>query len=175
MNKEVGKLIVGLAGIGGIVLIAIIAAQLMDQENILDRITQWPELKVKTLEGSEISTVQLISDTPILFNYFNTECVFCQAEIKDIAEHEALQDAVTLVFISDEDADIIEQFRLNFEFEHQPRFQFLIDSHGEVKEYFGIRSVPATYLYNSNGELVEFFRGQIKAETLFDLVTDMDN
>lgn len=175
MNKEVGKLIVGIAGIGGVVLIAIIAAQLIDQENVLGRINQWPNLKVESLEGSELSTDQLFSDTPVLFNYFNTECVFCQAEIQDIGEHEDLQEAVTLIFISDEDADVIEQFRLNFELEDQPQFQFYSDSNREVKGHYGIRSVPATYLYNTNGELVEFFRGQIKAETLYNLITEMDN
>lgn len=175
MNKEVGKLIVGVAGIGAVVLIALIAAQLMDRENVLDRINLWPELNVETLDGSKLSTDQLFTKTPILFNYFNTECVFCQAEIQDIAEHEALQEAVTLIFISDEDVDVIEQFRLNFELEDQPQFQFFSDFNREVKNHYGIRSVPATYLYNSDGELVDFFRGQIKGETLYSIVTGMDN
>lgn len=36
----------------------------------------------------------------------------------------------------------------------------------EMKDHFSIRSVPATFLYHPDGELIEFFRGQVKAEIL---------
>lgn len=44
---------------------------------------------------------------------------------------------------------------------------FLFDTGGVVKEYYRIRSVPATYIYNSEGKLIEFFRGSVKAEALY--------
>lgn len=167
MRKEVAKFIVGVAGIGTVVLIAAIAAQMIDRENVLDRITQWPDLKVQTLDGNEISTGKFLTGSPVLFNYFSTECIFCQAEIRDIAEHKELQEMATLVFISNEDPEVIQQFRRDYGIEDNSHFLFLVDINSTVKDHFGIRSVPATYLYNSEGEILEFFRGQIKAETLY--------
>lgn len=173
MRKEVAKLIAGAAGIGVVVLVAANAAQMVDRENVLERITQWPDLAVQTLDGDEFTIAHLTSGAPILFNYFSTECVFCQSEITDIANHQQLQESATLVFISDEPPDVIKQFLRNHGVDENPNFLFLVDSGSEVKEYYRIRSVPATYLYNPNGELVEFFRGQIRAETLYSHILTM--
>lgn len=176
MRKVVAKLIAGITGVVAVVLIAAIAAQMMGRENVLERITQWPDIEIITIEGDEFSTAQLILDAPILFNYFNTECVFCQSEILEIANHAELQKSATLVFISDEPPDVIKRFRRNYSLDANPNFLFLVDTDSKVKEYYRIRSVPATHLYTSNGELVEFFRGLISAETLYShILTILDH
>ncbi len=126
MRKEIVKLIAGAEGIGVVVLVEITAAQMGDRENVLEHITQWPDLAVQTLEGNEIATSQLLSGAPVLFNYFNTECIFCKAEIEEIAEHTALQDAVTLVFMSDEDPEILERFRHKYGFDENPNVLFFV-------------------------------------------------
>lgn len=173
MSKDAVKLILGVIIIGFIILIAATAAQLIDREKALDRITQWPDINVQTIEGEKFATSKLASDDPILFNYFSTECIFCQAEIEDMANHKELQESATLVLISDELPDVINQFRRNHGLDENPNFLFLVDSGRQVKDFYRIRSVPATYLYNHDGELVEFFRGQIKAETLYSHIQKM--
>lgn len=174
MRKEVAKLIAGVAGIGAVVLTVAIATQLVDRDNALERITQWPDLEVQTLDGDEISTGKLLSGNPVLFNYFSTDCTFCQGEIRDIADHIALQSTATLIFVSDEEARVIKQFRHDYGLDNNPKFLFLVDSMGEMRNYYRIRSVPATYLYDTNGQLIQFFRGQVKTETLYSQITDED-
>lgn len=174
MKKKVARLLTGAAGICAIVLFAAITAQIFDRGNVLDRITHWPELEVHTLEGNQVSTSKLLSGKPIFFNYYSTECIYCQAEIRDIAEHTELQELVTLVFISNERPEVIQQFRGEYGLMDNSNFLFLVDNNSTAKDYFGIRSVPATYLYNSEGEMINFFRGQIKAETLYSHFSELE-
>ena len=167
MKKDVIKLMLGIIVIIGIVLIVASISQLTSRGNILNRIAEWPDVMIKTLDGAEISTGQFQSEKPILFNYFNSECIFCQAEIIDITDHNELVRSANLIFISDEKPEVIEKFLQHHRLNEHHRNLFLVDSEKILRDFYGIRSVPATYIYDADGQLVEFFRGMISAETIY--------
>jgi peroxiredoxin len=139
----------------------------MERENILDKISNWPDLEVETLDGISVYTLDFASGQPILFNYFNTECIFCRNKIVEIAQHKELMKSTTIIFISDEETENIDRLRHDLDLLEKSQFIFLVDSYGKVKEFYGIHSVPVTYIYYRDGKLVQLFKGQIRAEILY--------
>ena len=75
-----------------------------------------------------------------------------------------------MVLITDESWDRIEEFRNYLGLNDNKEFIFLRDAKKSVKEFYGIRRVPATYLYNEDGELIQLFKGETKADLLFSTI-----
>jgi peroxiredoxin len=170
MQRTIVKWIVGGVFMAILVLGFLIANQLFERENRMERISRWPDLEVGTMEGETVSTLEFLSDDPILLTYFNTGCEYCRREITDISKHNQLQQAATVVFITDESWEKIEQFRNDLEINENTAFIFLRDPKKNVKEFYGIKGVPATYLYNGDGELIQLFKGATKADLLFSTI-----
>ena len=170
MEKTVVKWIVGGVFTAILILGVLIANQLIERKNKLERISSWPDLEVETIEGEPVSTLEFLSDDPILFTYFSTTCRYCRNEITDISKHTQLQMTVAVVLITDESWDRIEEFRNYLGLNDNKEFIFLRDAKKSVKEFYGIRRVPATYLYNEDGELIQLFKGETKADLLFSTI-----
>ncbi|MCG2589186.1 TlpA family protein disulfide reductase [Rhodohalobacter sulfatireducens] len=170
MKKTVLKWIVGGVVTAILLLGVLIANQLLERENRIEKISNWPDLEVETLEGEPVSTLEFYSDGPILFTYFNTACEYCRNEITDISKHTQLQRSAEIILISDESRKEIEKFRNDLKIIENTEFIFLRDVKKRVKEFYGIMGVPSTYLYNGDGELVQLFRGETKAELLFSTI-----
>lgn len=166
MKKGVVKLVVYAAVTILFVLVALIANNLLDRENILKRISTLPDLQVKTIEGVAVSTGELPDELPVLLTYFNTECPSCQHEFTEILEDEQLQGMALLVFVSDETPEIVRIFREGMGIGQRPGFVFLYDENRTLRNHFGIRSVPANYLYSREGKLIQFYRGLVSTEKL---------
>ena len=159
MKKGTGKLVVFIALIVITVFGIMIASNLLDRENILDRILHWPDLRVYTLEGESVSTTDIPDENPRVLYYFNSECIFCQETFRDLPNHPELKEEATLVFVSDEAPGIIRDFITNMKLENVPAPQFYVDADQQIRKHFAIRGVPAIYLYDQKGELIELFKG----------------
>jgi thiol-disulfide isomerase/thioredoxin len=159
VKKSIVRLIV-YATITSIVVFGfVIANHLLDRENILERVTKWPELQVYTLSGERISTSEILGDKPLMLYYYNTECIFCQGTFEELPNYIELMKESTLIFISDEDPEVVNNFITNMGMEDFKDVHFYYDADQVVKDFFAIRGVPAIYLYDQNGEMVELYRG----------------
>lgn len=166
MNKNILTSGVYAAIAAFFILVILIADQLLDRKNIRERISTLPDLEMKTLDGVTVSLGELSVELPLLLNYFNTQCPFCQHEIAEILVDEQLQEMALLVFISDEPPETVMAFQREMILDQEPELVFLYDENRIIRDYFGIRSVPATYLYTKEGKLIQFYRGVVKTETL---------
>lgn len=166
MKKRVGKLIVYTAAILLFVLGALIANNLLERDNILERIVEWPDEEVKTLNGQTVSTGVLTEGNTTLLLYFNTECIFCGYMFEEILADEKLKQHVRLVFISDEHPETVIEYRKRTGMDQEEIFMFLYDHERKLRDYFGVRSVPATYLYTEEGKLIRYYRGQVSVGEL---------
>lgn len=161
MGKSVIKFVT-YAAVGAIIVLGVmIANNLLDRENTLERITEWPDLQVNTLEGEPVSTIEILSDKPMILYYYNTECIFCQGTFEDLLNHPDLMKEVTLVFVSDENPMTVEQFLVGTDGARQPGLLFYLDYERQVKDFYAIRAVPAIYLYDREGKLIQFYRGAV--------------
>lgn len=170
MKKTVVKWIVGGVFTAILLLGVLIANQLFERENRMERISIWPDLEVETIHGEPVSTLEFLSDAPILFTYFSTTCKYCRNEITDVSKHTQLQKTAAIILITDESQKEIERFRSELGITEDTEFIFLRDAKKKVKKFYGIKGVPATYLYNKNGELIQLFKGETKADLLFSTI-----
>jgi len=166
MKRRFSILVVYVAAIVITVLGMMIANTLLDRENILDRLLHWPDLRVYTLDGEQVSPNDISNVKPRVLYYFNSECMFCQETFRSLPNHPELKDEASLIFISDEDPGIIRDFISSMELENMPEIYFYVDSDQQVKKHFAIRGVPAIYIYSQQGELIELFRGATSLTTI---------
>ncbi len=93
---------------------------------------------MKTLDGVSVSLGELSVELPLLLNYFNTQCPFCQHEIAEILVDEQLQEMALLVFISDEPPETVMAFQREMSLDQEPKLVFLYDENRIIRDYFGI-------------------------------------
>ena len=147
-----------------------IYSQLQEKQAVKERIAQLPEFTIIGLDGRAISSNSIVGEAPFILTYFNTECEYCRAEILSIQNHKSLQKRSMIYLISDEPSKILEQFRKEFELDSPQNIQILQDSSRQVKELFGIKGVPNTFVYNRDGKLLKNFEGETKAEVLYEII-----
>lgn len=172
MKKSVVKFVALVAVVSLIVFGILIVNNLLERENILDRISTWPYLDAKTLDGEAVSTGDLLDGNPVILTYFNTECIYCQQKFAGILEDGQLQYEATLVFVSDETPEIVRAFQEEMGLDQEPAFIFLYDENRTIRNYFGIRSVPASYIFTREGKLTQFYRGLVKTDVLRTHITN---
>ncbi|PAU92976.1 hypothetical protein CK503_13700 [Aliifodinibius salipaludis] len=144
--------------------------QLQEKQVVKERIAQVPEFTAIGLDGRVIQSNNFVRKAPFILTYFNTGCEFCRAEIRSIKSHRSLQERAMIYLISDEPARVLKQFRNKLELDSLQKIKVLQDSTAEVKELFGVKGVPNTFVYNREGKLLKNFQGETKAEILYKLV-----
>jgi peroxiredoxin len=144
--------------------------QLQEKQAVKDRIAQLPDFTVIGLDGKAIPSDGTTGHSPFILTYFNTECEYCRAEIRSIQDHKSLQERAMIYLISKESSKILKQFSRAFELGSLQNIKILQDSSGKVKDLFGVKGVPSTFVYNRDGKLLKSFEGETKAEILYKLV-----
>lgn len=129
-----------------------------------------PEFHFKTLENKRYTKGNLKPNTSTIFIYFNTECNFCQHEAQSIKENLENFKNIQLVFVSTEPIETIKSFASTHNLLNQQNITFLYDSTNHFSNRFDANSYPYVLIYNSNQELVKKHKGQLKAETIINLL-----
>ncbi len=142
---------------------------LQKQQAIEKRISELPEFIITALDG-EVKTVNGSLTKPLILTYFDTDCSYCKAEIRSIREHEQLKKQAMIYLVSNEPMDILRQFTRAFKLDSLKSITIFHDDRGRVKKLFGVTAVPNTFVYNTKGELVKNYKGETKAEALYQLV-----
>lgn len=144
--------------------------RLEEKEAIAERIATLPEFSLANLEGEIVQSKNPAKKASLILTYFNTECHFCQGEIRSMQQHEPLQDQAIIYLVSDEPFDVLKQFSKEFKLDSLQTIQILWDGNRKVKELLGITGVPSTFVYDADGHLIKSFKGETKAEVLYELV-----
>jgi thiol-disulfide isomerase/thioredoxin len=119
------------------------------------------ELAQLDLENDKAEKVQLKIGKPMIINFWATWCAPC---VKEFPEFEELNtqygDKVDFVMISDEEITKIEKFKT------KNGCQLTMLRSAKTFEEYGLFLRPATYLYNSEGKLINKISGGITKEAL---------
>ena len=166
MKKKLAKISLFIVSIFSIFLLIQVFNELKKRNENKSIILNYPSLKVKNLYGNTISLEEFLLDSPVVINYFNTECIFCKGEIESIFENKEIQNLSKVIFISNEDLNKVKNFINELEYTETENLIFLLDSEKKLLKYFGIRSVPMTYIYSSEGYLIESFIGMQSAKDI---------
>lgn len=142
--------------------------KMLKAEEISERITELSNFELNRLYKGNDSELTKTNHSTIL-TYFHTECSYCQSEIKNIQAHETLTESARIVLVSDEPHSVIRSFIQDFDID-TTKFEIVWDKEGILKNHFGVSSVPATFVYGADSLLIERFKGETKADVLYELI-----
>jgi peroxiredoxin len=104
------------------------------------------------LNGSEVS-LEDYRGKIILMNFWATWCLPCRIEMPSMQKlYTKFKDNGFTILAIDlqEDADSVRSFKDQY----QLNFPILLDSDGSVGEYYGVISIPTTYLIDRDGYII---------------------
>lgn len=139
-----------------------------EKESSEQRSIQFPNIKVQTLEGKIVSTDYYLSDLPVIVIYFNTGCIFCKSEISEVLASEELKSESITLIISAEPPAVISNYVTYLNYETDESIVFMSDIYNEIQDYYRIKAVPETFLYNSKGKLIKNFKGATSVEKILE-------
>ncbi|UCE51408.1 MAG: TlpA family protein disulfide reductase [Desulfobacterales bacterium] len=107
---------------------------------------------LKDLNGSEVS-LEDYRGKIILINFWATWCLPCRIEMPSMEKlyTRFKNDGFTILAIDmQEDADSVKAFKEKYKL----NFPILLDSDGSVGQYYGVISIPTTYLVDREGYII---------------------
>ena len=119
---------------------------------------QLPSVSLKDINGKNINTAQLSNDgKPFIISFFATWCKPCLRELKAIQEvYDDWQDetGVKVIAVSVDEAQNTAKVkpladRLSWDYD------VLLDPNGDFKRSMGVSTIPAVFIIDSNGKIVE--------------------
>ncbi len=123
-----------------------------------------PDFQLQTLDGTSVSLADYKGDV-VVINFWATWCPPCRAEMPGIqVVYETYKaDGLTVLAINaQEDTDTIQAFLQETGF----TFPVLPDPYGQAIRAYGVRSFPATFILNRDGNIDTIHQGQITPEDL---------
>ena len=147
-----------------------IFTELQEKQAVQERIAHFPEFSTVNLKGETVQSKSIASNRPLILTYFNTGCDFCRAEITSMRKHQKLQEEANIYLVSDEPSKILQDFSSEFQLDILQTVRVLQDTSRKVKELFGVKGVPSTFVYDEKGKLLKNFQGETKAQVLYDLI-----
>ncbi|MDY8135862.1 TlpA disulfide reductase family protein [Aquimarina sp. 2201CG5-10] len=140
-------------------IIILLAGFLYNRYQIAPDIS-FSEVVVQDLNQNSISLDNYIGK-PLVINYWGTWCPPCVKELPCFEKVKQIHDTdVQFVMISDESIEKI----TSFSNKNSYSFEF-IRSLKKLSDY-GVYSIPTTYFYNAEGNLVSSHTGELNIETL---------
>lgn len=121
---------------------------------------------LKNLAGEEVS-LEDYRGKIVFLNFWATWCQYCRAEMPDVQKlHEEYEDVVVLAVDVREEQDVVEEYID----EGGYTFQVLMDTTGEVSEYYYVSGLPTTYTIRADGSISRYFSGMLTYEQMEEMI-----
>lgn len=164
--KRTAYLALSLAALGAVAWLSLdIAESIHARKKAKAQIHPLPNLKIERLNGERVSLDGAASRGTVLL-FFSTTCPYCRDEIAELVEKKTLFDQTRVVLLSGEPYEILRRFNQELGIERWTHFIVGIDDDHAITRRFGIRRIPATFVYTADGMLVERYDGVVRAATI---------
>lgn len=125
-----------------------------------------PTLSVWATDSTQVQYTPPYPNQPTVVVYFNSECSICQYEAQAIYQDSiALQDA-NIVMLSSEPLAAIQAFGSQYGLDQRANVQLFGIDPVVVTQAFGAVSAPSILIYNSQRQLVQYYRGETSTEAI---------
>lgn len=141
-------------------------SKIIHKIEVAENIKIMPQFSYQEINGNEFSNESLKNNIPTLFIYFNSECEFCNHEAEMIKENILAFKDIQIVFISFEKPESIKLFAQKHKLLNYDSIHFIYDVKADFAVTFDVKSLPSLILYDKSQNLIERFKGQVKAETI---------
>lgn len=117
-----------------------------------------PEFSLTDLQGQP-AQLAAWHGTPVLLNFFKSDCAWCQAEMPKFVEvcsrHPDLDLKILGIAVGQDDATSAANFAAETDF----NFPIALDSEHTVRELYALQRVPTLVLINAAGNIIRIYEG----------------
>ena len=112
-----------------------------------------PEFEAELLDGSPVALADYVGDEPVLLHFWASWCAICRLEEGEIVRLSDSHPVLTVAMQSGEREEVIAHLN-----ERERELTTVNDPHGQIAARYGVQGVPASFIINTDGDVV--FRKQ---------------
>ena len=145
-----------------------IIMKIINNKEISHNLREIPEFRLQRVfkDGYFTNDSLFKNDNSVLIIYFNTECKYCNYQIRYINEQLVKFKDFQVLLVSIEEPDVLKQYFNKNDLLNRDFIYILYDKEMHFERVFGRCPFPTSFIYNSNKELVKIFKGEVKVGTL---------
>ena len=121
-----------------------------------------PAVQGKTLDGGTFDLASL-KGKPVVLNFWASWCQPCRKELPAIAAWAKAHPEIQVIGVDYED-DVADARA--FAREHDATWPMVIDADGAIGEAYEVPGLPATFLIDAEGRIVDRILGEVTVESL---------
>lgn len=163
--KKISFLLITLGFLFGCLLLLFIYTKRVKE---IEQKTLLPGFVFTTLENLSFTNDSIPKDTKLFaINHFQPDCHFCEDFAKSlIYSRVEFGFSNLLIMVTNAQRNELNSFLKKYPINKIPRLVILQDTTFMFHHYFGVGSVPCTFLYDSNRFLIDQFIGEFPFEKL---------
>lgn len=138
------------------------------EAQVRQQIQSIPSFTLTTLQGETIPIQAYAAGQPFLLVYFNYTCDICKITLNALNTRIAEFETVAILLASNQLRDELESVLVDYPFLNQQHVKLVLDEEMHLSTYFGVRSVPSIFCYDSSGALVASYQGPVKLDIILE-------
>jgi thiol-disulfide isomerase/thioredoxin len=125
-----------------------------------------PLVQLVTLDNKIVDLRVEAFNYPSVLIYFNSSCPICQSEA-ELIERNFKKDTLTqFLWVSSESVEEIKEFSALYKLDSLSSHHFYSDTLYSLANAFKLTGVPATFIYDAEGDLVDYALGAVSISDL---------
>ncbi|WP_297337125.1 redoxin domain-containing protein [Algoriphagus sp.] len=125
-----------------------------------------PSLIINNLDGKIANLKNFTTDIPSVLIYFNSSCPICQSEAELIKRNFRADSLTRFLWVSSESSEDIKNFAVQYKLDNLDTHRFYSDTLFRLASAFKLTGVPATFVYDAEGNLVNYSLGAVSMSDL---------
>lgn len=125
-----------------------------------------PSIMLNSTDGGSVNLKTKSDATPSVLIYFNSSCPICQSEAELIQRNFRDDLETQFLWVSSESVEEIKEFSALYKLDSLSSHHFYSDTLYSLANAFKLTGVPATFVYDAEGNLVEYALGAVSISDL---------
>lgn len=136
------------------------------KSNLENYFQKFPEVVVSDLFFRYVNIWEHATGAPSVLIYFNSSCPICQSEA-ELIERSFRSDSLTrFLWVSSESVEEVKNFAAHYSLDGLDTHRFYSDTLFRLASAFRLTGVPATFVYDAEGNLVDYTLGAVSMSDL---------
>lgn len=126
------------------------------KQELLSAYSSIPSIMLNSSDGGSVNLKTQSDAAPSVLIYFNSSCPICQSEA-ELIERNFKKDTLTqFLWVSSESVEEIKEFSALYKLDSLSSHHFYSDTLYSLANAFQLTGVPATFVYDAEGILVDY-------------------